>query len=118
RNDDWKQRFRAGGYMKPVMGDAYGGGSIKQSLDVWFSLYRPEPLYRELIPTLPPERKREGEKTRKEDLIEKMESSRGKAWIINHKRRRGEPGRSPVIAFDADYTLFRSISAQVDDEPE
>lgn len=112
RNDDWKQRVRSGSSMRPVMGDAYGGGSIKQSLDVWFSLYRPEPLYRELIPTLPPERVKEGELTRKQQMIQKLEDSRGKAWVINHKRRRGEPGRSPEIGFDAEFTLFKSLAAE------
>lgn len=114
RNDDWKQRFRSGGSFRPVMGDAYGGGSIKQSLDVWFSIYRPEPLYRELIPTMPPERAREGEFTKKQQMIQKMEESRGKAAIINHKRRRGEPGRSPTIRFDAEYTRFVSDHAEPD----
>lgn len=112
RNDDWKQRFRAGGLLRPVMGDAYGGGSIKQSLDVWFSLYRPEPLYRELIPTMPPERVREGETTKKQDMINKLEQSRGKAWVINHKRRRGEPGKSPVIKFAAEFTRFETEREQ------
>ncbi|MGX9120308.1 DnaB-like helicase C-terminal domain-containing protein [Mesorhizobium sp. BHbsci] len=109
RNDDWKQRFRANGSFRPVMGDAYGGGSIKQALDVWFSIYRPEPLYRELIPTMPPERVKEGELTRKQMMIQKMDESRGKAAIINHKRRRGEPGQSPQIGFDAEFTLFKSL---------
>lgn len=115
RNDEWKQRFRSQGAhtaLRPVMGDAYGGGSIKQSLDVWFSLYRPEPLYRELIPIMPPERVREGEKTKKQVMIEKLEACRGKAWIINHKRRRGEPGRSPEIAFEPEFTMFKSPSAE------
>lgn len=112
RNDDWKQRFRSGGLLRPVMGDAYGGGSIKQSLDVWFSLYRPEPLYRELIPTMPPERAREGETSKKQDMINKLEQSRGKAWVINHKRRRGEPGKSPVIKFNAEFTRFESERQQ------
>ncbi|WP_144223448.1 DnaB-like helicase C-terminal domain-containing protein [Mesorhizobium amorphae] len=114
RNDDWKARWRMGGSLRPVMGDAYGGGSIKQSLDVWFSIYRPEPLYRELIPTMPPERVKEGERTKKEIMIGKMEESRGKAAIINHKRRRGEPGQSPQIGFDAEFTMFKSL---VDDLP-
>ncbi|PSJ60770.1 DnaB-like helicase C-terminal domain-containing protein [Pseudaminobacter soli (ex Li et al. 2025)] len=118
RNDDWKQRWRAGSELRPVMGDAYGGGSIKQSLDVWFSLYRPEPLYRELIPTMPPEylskaQKEEGKKTRKEEMIQKLEQCRGRAWVINHKRRRGEPGRSPEIAFDGEYTMFKSAGAEL-----
>lgn len=108
RNDDWKQRFRSGSSIRPVMGDAYGGSGVKQNLDVWFSIYRPEPLYRELIPTMAPERVKEGQKSRRDEMIEKLESSRGKAWIINHKRRRGEPGRSPEIRFDAEFTLFRS----------
>jgi replicative DNA helicase len=112
RNDDWKQRFRAGGLLRPVMGDAYGGGSIKQSLDVWFSLYRPEPLYRELIPTMPPERARDGELTKRQQMINKLEESIGKAWVINHKRRRGEPGKSPVIKFNAEFTRFESIRDQ------
>jgi replicative DNA helicase len=114
RNDDWKARWRMGGSLRPVMGDAYGGGSIKQSLDVWFSIYRPEPLYRELIPTMPPERVKDGERTKKEIMVGKMEESRGKAAIINHKRRRGEPGQSPQIGFDAEFTMFKSL---VDDLP-
>lgn len=116
RNDEWKQRFRSQGAhtaLRPVMGDAYGGGSIKQNLDVWFSLYRPEPLYRELIPIMPPERVREGEKTKKQVMIEKLEACRGKAWIINHKRRRGEPGRSPEIGFEPEFTMFKSPGAEL-----
>ncbi|MDF1599702.1 DnaB-like helicase C-terminal domain-containing protein [Mesorhizobium sp. YIM 152430] len=113
RNDDWKNRWRSGSSIRPVMGDAYGGGSIKQSLDVWFSLYRPEPLYRELIPTMPPERARDGEKTKREVMIEKLEMSRGKAWVINHKRRRGEPGQSPEIRFDGEFTMFSSSSDEM-----
>ncbi|MEJ1172633.1 DnaB-like helicase C-terminal domain-containing protein [Agrobacterium sp. CMT1] len=99
RNDDWKARWRSGGSIRPMMGDAYGGGSIKQNLDVWFSLYRPEPLYKELIHQVQGEEKRG-------DLIRRYEDSRGKAWIINHKRRRGEPGQSAEIRFEAEYTMF------------
>ncbi len=122
RNDDWKRRWQAGGNFRPIMGDAYGGGSIKQSLDVWFSIYRPEPLYRELIPTMPPERlskaeRENGVKTKKEIAIAKMYESEGKAAIINHKRRRGEPGQSPQIAFDAEFTVFRSLIATSTAEP-
>lgn len=108
RNDEWKQRIRAGGSMRPLLGDAYGGGSIKQNLDVWFSLYRPEPLLKELIPSLPPEREREGELTRRQKMLQDYEKSRGKAWIINHKRRRGEPGTSAEIRFEAEFTRFSS----------
>lgn len=123
RNDDWKQRWRSSGSFtafRPVMGDAYGGGSIKQALDVWFSLYRPEPLYREMIPSMPPERlskaqQEAGELTKKQQLINKLEESRGKAAIINHKRRRGEPGRSPQIRFEAEFTMFCSL---VEEQPE
>lgn len=111
RNDDWKTRFRAGGSFRPVMGDAYGGGSIKQSLDVWFSIYRPEPLYRELIPTMPPERVKEGEKTKKQLMVAKMTASLGKAAVINHKRRRGEPGRSPEIRFEPEFTRFAALES-------
>jgi replicative DNA helicase len=99
RNDEWKARWRSGGSIRPMMGDAYGGGSIKQNLDVWFSLYRPEPLYKELIPQVHGEEKRG-------DLLRRYEDSRGKAWIINHKRRRGEPGQSAEIRFEAEYTMF------------
>jgi replicative DNA helicase len=99
RNDDWKARWRSGGSIRPMMGDAYGGGSIKQNLDVWFSLYRPEPLYKELIPQVHGDEKRG-------DLLRRYEDSRGKAWIINHKRRRGEPGQSAEIRFEAEYTMF------------
>jgi len=117
RNDDWKRRWQSSGAstaFRPVMGDAYGGGSIKQSLDVWFSLYRPEPLFREMIPTMPPERVKDGDLTKKQIMIQKMDESRGKAAIINHKRRRGEPGRSPQIRFEAEYTMFASL---IEDEP-
>ncbi|PWJ80617.1 replicative DNA helicase [Pseudaminobacter salicylatoxidans] len=113
RNDDWKQRWRAGSSLRPVMGDAYGGGAIKQSLDVWFSLYRPEPLYSELIPTMPPERAKEGEKTRRDVMVEKLAQCRGRAWVINHKRRRGEPGRSPEIMFDGEFTMFKSAGEEL-----
>lgn len=99
RNDDWKGRWKSGGSIRPMMGDAYGGGSVKQSLDVWFSLYRPEPLYKELIPQIHGEEKRN-------ELIRKYEDSRGKAWVINHKRRRGEPGQSVEIKFEAECTMF------------
>ncbi|MER9937441.1 DnaB-like helicase C-terminal domain-containing protein [Mesorhizobium sp. M0088] len=108
RNDEWKARIRAGGSMRPLLGDAYGGGSIKQNLDVWFSLYRPEPLLKELIPSLPPERERDGELTRRQKMLQDYEKSRGKAWIINHKRRRGEPGTSAEIRFEAEFTRFTS----------
>jgi replicative DNA helicase len=116
RNDDWKRRWQSSSAytaFRPVMGDAYGGGSIKQALDVWFSLYRPEPLFREMLPTMPPERVKEGELTKKQVMIQKMEESRGKAAIINHKRRRGEPGQSPQIGFDAEFTLFRSLASEM-----
>lgn len=99
RNDDWKGRWKTGGSIRPMMGDAYGGGSIKQNLDVWFSLYRPEPLYKELIPQQQREDKRD-------ELMRKYDASRGKAWVINHKRRRGEPGQSAEIRFEAEYTMF------------
>ncbi|HTV69307.1 MAG TPA: DnaB-like helicase C-terminal domain-containing protein [Rhizobiaceae bacterium] len=123
RNDDWKKRWQTGGNFRPVMGDAYGGGSIKQSLDVWFSIYRPEPLYRELIPTMPQEfisQKQidEGKRTKKQQALQKLEESIGKAAIINHKRRRGESGRSPQIAFDAEYTMFRSLISEAGTEPD
>ena len=101
RNDEWKGRWKAGGSLRPMMGDAYGGGGVKQSLDVWFSLYRPEPLYKELIP-------QEQRQEKRDDLIRKYEGSKGKAWIINHKRRRGQPGQTAEIEFEAEYTLFKS----------
>lgn len=101
RNDDWKARWKAGGSLRPMMGDAYGGSSVKQNLDVWFSLYRPEPLYKELIPQ---ERRQE----KRDELIAKYDQSRGKAWLINHKRRRGEPGTSQEIRFEAEFTRFSS----------
>lgn len=108
RNDDWKKRWQTGGNIRPMMGDAYGGSGVKQNLDVWFSLYRPEPLYKELIPQTMREEKRA-------ELIQKYERSRGRAQIINHKRRRGEPGRSPEIRFEAEFTMFGSL---VDEEPD
>lgn len=105
RNDDWKQRWKSGGNIRPMMGDAYGGSGVKQNLDVWFSLYRPEPLYKELIPQAQREDKRD-------ELVLKYERSRGRAQIINHKRRRGEPGQSPEIGFVAEYTMFKSLAEE------
>lgn len=101
RNDEWKARWKTGGSLRPMMGDAYGGGGVKQNLDVWFSLYRPEPLYKELIP-------QEYRQEKRDDLVRRYEGSKGKAWIINHKRRRGEPGQSAEIEFEAEFTLFKS----------
>lgn len=106
RNDDWKARWKTGGSLRPMMGDAYGGSSVKQNLDVWFSLYRPEPLYKELIPQ---ERRTE----KRDELIAKYDQSRGKAWLINHKRRRGEPGTSQEIRFEAEFTRFSSSAADM-----
>lgn len=106
RNDDWKQRWKAGGSIRPMMGDAYGGSGVKQNLDVWFSLYRPEPLYKELIPQAQKQDKRD-------ELIQKYYRSQGTAWVINHKRRRGEPGQSPEIAFEAEYTMFKSLAGEM-----
>jgi len=108
RNDDWKKRWQTGGNIRPMMGDAYGGSGVKQNLDVWFSLYRPEPLYKELLPHAMKQEKRD-------ELIQKYERSRGRAQIINHKRRRGEPGRSPEIGFEAEFTMFCSLASE---EPE
>lgn len=108
RNDEWKSRWKSGGSIRPMLGDAYGGGSIKNNLDIWFSLYRPEPLYKELIPQAQRQEKRD-------ELVQKYEKSRGKAWIINHKRRRGEPGQSAEIRFEAEYTMF--APAEVSDAP-
>lgn len=106
RNDEWKARYKTGGSLRPMMGDAYGGGGVKQNLDVWFSLYRPEPLYKELIPQ---ERREE----KRNELIAKFDNSRGKAWLINHKRRRGEPGTSQEIRFEAEFTRFSSSAADM-----
>jgi replicative DNA helicase len=105
RNDDWKKRWQSGGNIRPMMGDAYGGSGVKQNLDVWFSLYRPEPLYKELLPHAMRQEKRD-------ELIQKYDRSRGRAQIINHKRRRGEPGRSPEIAFEAEFTMFASLTEE------
>lgn len=118
RNDEWKKRIAAGGSIRPLLGDAYGGGSIKQNLDVWFSIFRPEPLFKELIPSLPPEyitetQKLAGKISRRDKMIQDYDRSRGKAWIINHKRRRGEPGQAQEINFEAEFTMFTSGSAEM-----
>lgn len=105
RNDDWKKRWQSGGMIRPMMGDAYGGSGVKQNLDVWFSLYRPEPLYKELIPQTQRQEKRD-------ELVQKYERSKGKAQVINHKRRRGEAGQSPEIGFEAEFTLFKSLTVE------
>ena len=46
-------------------------------------------------------------------MIQKLDEARGKAAIINHKRRRGEPGQSPQIGFDAEFTLFKSLAEEM-----
>lgn len=101
RNEEWKARWKTGGSLRPMMGDAYGGGGVKQNLDVWLSLYRPEPLYKELIP-------QEHREEKRDDLVRRYEGSKGRAWMINHKRRRGEPGQTQEVLFDAEYTMFKS----------
>lgn len=101
RNEEWKGRWKTGGSIRPINGDAYGGGSVKQNLDVWFSLYRPEPLYKEL-------KEVENREAKRDELTQKYEQSIGKAWLINHKRRRGAPGQSRKIIFEAEYTMFSS----------
>ncbi|MCO6050868.1 hypothetical protein NGM99_13875 [Mesorhizobium sp. RP14(2022)] len=108
RNGDWKERWKRGGSLRPMMGDAYGGDGVKQNLDVWFSLYRPEPLYKDLIP-------QERRDDKRADLQVKYEDSRGKAWLINHKRRRGEPQGNQEIRFEAEYTLFTSPPTDMPD---
>jgi replicative DNA helicase len=51
--------------------------------------------------------------SKRDEMIRKLETCIGKAWIINHKRRRGEPGKSPEIRFDAEFTLFRSSADEM-----
>lgn len=101
RNEEWKGRWKIGGSIRPINGDAYGGGSVKQNLDVWISLFRPEPLYQELISV-------ETRESKRDELIQRYEKSVGKGWLINHKRRRGTPGRTSEIIFEAEYTMFTS----------
>jgi len=66
--------------------------AIKQAMDVWFSICRPQPLYRELIHAARTRQRRRADQ----------------AAIINHKRRRGEPSQSQIIAVDAEFTMFKS----------
>lgn len=106
RNEEWKARMRSGGSPRPMIGDAYGGSSVRQSLDVWFSLYRPEPILKEAIPN-------ERNEAKRDDLIRRYERSRGQAWIINHKRRRGEPSQQREIRFEAEYTVFSSCVGEM-----
>jgi replicative DNA helicase len=106
RNEEWKSRVKAGGTPRPMIGDAYGGGSIRQNLDVWFSLYRPEPIFRELMTA-------EHNEKRRDEWVRKYEESKGKAALINHKRRRGEPGQSKLIKFNAEFTRFESEHSEM-----
>lgn len=103
RNEEWKSRWKNGGSIRPIIGDAYGGGGVRQNLDVWISLFRPEPLYKELLSV-------ENRESKRDDLVQKYDRSVGRAWLINHKRRRGEPGQSKEIIFEAEYTMFASPS--------
>lgn len=106
RNEEWKARMKTGGSPRPMIGDAYGGSGVRQSLDVWFSLYRPEPILKEAIPN-----ERSNEK--RDELARKYEDSKGRAWLINHKRRRGEPSQQREIKFEAEYTVFSSSEAEM-----
>lgn len=106
RNEEWKARMKSGGSPRPMIGDAYGGSGVRQSLDVWFSLYRPEPILKEAIPNERGEAKRD-------EMIRIYEESKGRAWIINHKRRRGEPSQQREIRFEAEYTVFSSSTADM-----
>jgi replicative DNA helicase len=106
RNEEWKARMRTGGSPRPMMGEAYGGSSVRQSLDVWFSLYRPKPILKEAIPN-------ERNETKRDELCRKYEASKGMAYLINHKRRRGEPGQHQTIKFEAEYTLFSSAQSEL-----
>lgn len=104
RNSDWKRRWEKGGNirsLRPIKGDAYGGENVEQNLDQWFSLYRPEPLLRSLVPA-------ERNDAKREKLEADLENSINRAWIINHKRRRGQPHGSEEIIFEPECTLFRS----------
>lgn len=107
RNDGWKARDNP----KPVPGDAYGGGGVKQGLDVFFSIYRPEPLYMDMLAI-------ETNGKKRERYAKVLEDTRGFAWIINHKRRRGEPMKAVRVRFDAEFTLFRSDRTDGDLPPE
>ncbi len=100
RNDSWKQR----GDPRPLDVDAYGGPSVKQNLDVMFSLYRPE-LFEDFFTEMQNKAKKEEEK---EKIGIRIHEAKGHAWIINHKRRRGEPMRSRKICFDGPTTTFSS----------
>lgn len=109
RNDGWKERMKRNQSARPIDGDAYGGGSVKQSLDAWFSLYRPEPLYEDALAVMPT-----GEK--KDAMRVKLDDVRGKAWVINHKRRRGNPRKSEMIRFVPEFTRFESMRPDIDQE--
>jgi len=108
RNDQWRDRIKRGLSPRPINGDAYGGGSVKQTLDVWFSIYRPEPLYVEMLATTPT--------SKRDEIAAKLESSRGKAWIINHKRRRGKPMKTEVLRFVDEFTRFESMEPAADQQ--
>ena len=100
RNDNWKKRPTP----KPMEGDAYGGGGVKQNLDVWFSLYRPE-VFEDHMKQRAAEMRNQDEKTK---LLVEIEDQRGKAWFINHKRRRGAPNKSKSVSFKAQTVTFKS----------
>lgn len=109
RNDSWRNRVKANQSPRPINGDAYGGGSVKQSLDSWFSIYRPEPLYEEILATT--------QGSKRDEINAKLEASRGKAWIINHKRRRGLPMKTEAVRFVGEFTRFESLR-KADDQDE
>ncbi|MEF2551963.1 DnaB-like helicase C-terminal domain-containing protein [Aurantimonas sp. A2-1-M11] len=104
RNNDWKGRKNP----RPIHSDAYGGGGVKQNLDAFFSLYRPESLYTDMRDIEP----KADEKARLTGLIDE---TRGKAWVINHKRRRGTPNLSRMVKFEPEFTLFSSFARRDDD---
>ncbi len=112
RNDGWKKRDNP----RPIDGDLYGGGSVKQSMDVLVALYRPEPLLEDKLATATTPKEKE-RLTRALDGFVRDDNSvkegcRGKAWFINLKRRRGKPKKDETVRFNARYTRFESIQKE------
>ncbi|GGD43274.1 DnaB-like helicase C-terminal domain-containing protein [Aureimonas glaciei] len=108
RNNDWKGRKNP----RPIPSDAYGGGGVKQSLDAFFSLYRPETLWAEKMES-------EASADERARLAALIEQTRGYAWVINHKQRRGVPFMQKRIRFEASFTRFSSdrvVSSEIEQE--
>lgn len=92
---------------RPRPSDLYGGGAIEQNTDVLLFLHRPDIM-------LQSEKPAEGQESKMADWAERMERIRGKAELINYKRRGGSAYKSAWVRFNAERTRFESLTEKAE----